>query len=103
MKGYLLLSNGIILNGKVIGDIKNILGISELTDDGVKINCQATNKSAIVTNKPNNKGDFLISDENFKHFKKVINDNESLQCKIVTDNLALDFHIYDLKTNIINF
>ncbi|SHJ52906.1 hypothetical protein [Paramaledivibacter caminithermalis] len=100
MKGYLLLENGSLFEGKIISQTKNILGNVLLDYKGtIKLECQKTGKCGLITNTSNDKAaDILLSDINFQSLKSMIEKNNMLQGKIVTDSLPIEYHMYDLKT-----
>lgn len=79
-KVYLMSEKGFVKEGYVKKDIKNMLG--NLAFEGNKVK---------FMNKENNE---IVEIE---AFDSNLFDTNSL-VKIVTDNLPIDFHMYDLKT-----
>jgi hypothetical protein len=100
MKGYLLLENGTMFKGKIISQTKNVLGNVILDNQGtIKLKCKETGNYGFIVNGPNDSlGDVLLSDIDFQSLKSMVEDNNMLQGKIVTDSLPIEYHVYDLKT-----
>lgn len=81
-KGYVVLENGLVVNGKFSEDLKNIVG-KVLFDNGqLSVECLETK---------------AIFDVEVDGHTKLENTSGILG-KIVTDELPLDYHMYDLKT-----
>ena len=81
-KGYVVLENGLVVNGKFSNDLKNIVG-KVLFDNGqLSLECLET------------KAIFDVEVEG--HTK--LNNASGILGKIVTDELPFDYHMYDLKT-----
>jgi len=81
-KGYVVLENGLVLNGKISSDLKNIVG-KVLFDNGqLSVECLETK---------------AIFDVEVEDHTKLENSSGILG-KIVTDKLPVDYHMYDLKT-----
>ncbi|WP_026476323.1 hypothetical protein [Alkaliphilus transvaalensis] len=100
MKGYLLLRDGSIFFGEAVGK-ENILGNILIDEKGmIKVECPTTGKFGVVgTTLLKDHNNMLLSDADFECLKHKIENND-LQGKIVTDNLPIDFHVYDVKTYI---
>lgn len=100
MKGYLLLQDGSLFHGKIIGKSKNILGETLLNDENaVTITCPITGKQGLIVNCLDcGKGNVVLSNEDFQCLKLKIEKNKTILGKIVTDSLPIDYHVYDLKT-----
>lgn len=100
MKGYLLLEDGSLFHGKVMSQVKNILGSVILNNNGtVSLTCSTTgNQSLVVKGSEQTKGDVILSDIDFQSLKSRIGKISNLQGKIVTDSLPIEYHVYDLKT-----
>ncbi|MCG8540398.1 MAG: hypothetical protein MJA82_10715 [Clostridia bacterium] len=99
MKGYLLLEDGTIFYGKIISETKNILGKVTLDgQDSISLNCYTTDNQGIVVSSQQTEGDMILSDIDFQSLKLRIEKNDSLQGKIVTDSLPIEYHVYDVKT-----
>lgn len=81
-KGYVVLENGLVVNGKFSKDLKNIVG-KVLFDNGqLSVECLET------------KAIFDVEVEGNTKLEKT----SGILGKIVTDELPLDYHMYDLKT-----
>lgn len=78
-KCFLVLENGVILDGESDLD-KNILGTVSIKDSLVNIECSDTNKKFKLN----------ISNSNYNI--------EEINGKLVTDNLPMDYHMFDIKT-----
>lgn len=101
MKGYLLLQDGSLFHGKIVGNSKNILGEPLLNDESsVTITCPITGNQGLIVNNSayHIKGNVVLSDEDFQCLKLKIEKNKIILGKIVTDSLPIDYHVYDLKT-----
>lgn len=100
MKGYLLLEDGSLFYGKVINEIKNVLGKVMIDDnDTISLTCCTTgNQSLVVNNSDQTKGDVILSNIDFQSLKSRVGKINNLQGKIVTDSLPIEYHVYDLKT-----
>ncbi|MCY6369327.1 hypothetical protein [Clostridium ganghwense] len=100
MKGYLLLQDGSLFNGKVIGEEKNILGEILLNDEGsITLQCETTGKQELIVNSSKHmKGHVALSDVDFESLKLKMKKNKTILGKIVTDSLPIEYHVYDLKT-----
>ena len=93
MNSYLLLQDGSLFEGKIIGQSKNVLGEILLDEQGaVKVYCKQYNKSN------DTEGEIVLSDMDFKNLKLKIGKSKAVQGKIVTDTLPVEYHVYDLKT-----
>lgn len=101
MKGYLLLRDGSIFFGETLGK-ENILGNMLIDENGlIKVECPVTGKFGMVGTTSLNENDSMtLSNTDFEILKLKIG-NKALQGKIVTDNLPIDFHVYDVKTHIL--
>ncbi len=100
MKGYLLLRDGSIFFGETVGK-NNIFGNILIDEKGsIKVECPVTGKFGVVgTTSLNENDSMMLSNTDFETLKVKIG-NKALQGKIVTDNLPIDFHVYDVKTYI---
>lgn len=100
MKGYLLLRDGSIFFGETVGK-ENILGNILIDEKGlIKVECPETGKFGIVgTSSLMDNDSMMLSNTDFESLKLKVS-NTDLQGKIVTDNLPIDFHVYDVKTYI---
>lgn len=100
MKGYLLLRDGSIFFGET-GSKENIFGNMLIDEQGlIRVECPVTGKLGIVATTALNESDsMMLSNTDFETLKLKIG-NRALQGKIVTDNLPIDFHVYDVKTYI---
>ncbi|WMJ79281.1 hypothetical protein RBU49_10305 [Clostridium sp. MB40-C1] len=98
--GYLLLQDGSLFQGKIIGEEKNLLGEMLLKDENsITIQCPTTHNEGSVINNSNNITDYIkLSDTDFQCLKQKIKNNNVVIGKIVIDTLPIDFHLYDLKT-----
>ncbi|MGM0378323.1 MAG: hypothetical protein ACQEQE_01140 [Bacillota bacterium] len=78
-KCFLVLENGVVLNGESDLD-KNVLGTVSIKDSLVNIEC---------------------SDTNEKYKLNIANSNyniDGVNGKLVTDDLPMDYHMFDIKT-----
>ena len=99
MKGYLVLRDGSIFFGETAGK-GNIFGDMCIDEKGlVKVECPVTGKLGVVGTTSLNDDSMILSNTDFEILKSKIG-NKALQGKIVTDNLPIDFHVYDVKTHI---
>lgn len=78
-KCFLVLENGVVLNGESDLD-KNVLGTVSIKDSLVNIECADTNKKYKLN----------ISNSNYNI--------EEINGKLVTDQLPMDYHMFDIKT-----
>mgnify|MGYP001154719864 CR=1 FL=1 len=101
MNGNLLLENGSLFDVKVTSNIKNVLGNLFLNSDNtIALKCNLTGKIiSIVECINNNRGDIVLKDIDFTILKTMII-NDDITGKIVIDSLPLDFHFYDLESNV---
>lgn len=83
-KGYVIFENGMIVNCQLDLEDKNILGSFKKTADQCGIECL---HDAKIVN-------FTPDDSGYKNIK------EGTLGKIVTDELPVDYHLYDLKTTL---
>lgn len=99
MNGYLLLQDGTIYSGEVIGTRQNVLGALSLTSDGtLTVQCKKTGCTAVVTQKSGqNSGIVLTATDHAKLLKRAA-DKPTVLGKVVADRLPQEFHLYDLKT-----
>ena len=81
-KGYVVLENGLVINGEFSEDLKNIVGKVVMNDKQLSLECLET------------KDIFDVKVENNIN----LNPLSGILGKIVTDKLPIDFHMYDLKT-----
>lgn len=81
-KGYVVLENGLVINGEFSEDLKNIVGKVVMNDKQLSLECLET------------KDIFNVKVEN----NIKLNSLSGILGKIVTDKLPIDFHMYDLKT-----
>jgi len=93
MNSYLLLQDGSLFEGKIIGQVKNVLGKILLDEQrAVKVYCKQSGESNDI------EGKIVLSDIDFKNLKLKIGKEKTIQGKIVTDVLPVEYHVYDLKT-----
>ena len=81
-KGYVVLENGLVVNGKFSKDLKNIVGKILFDNGQLSVECLET------------KAIFNVEVEAHTHLKSL----SGKLGKIVTDELPIDYHMYDLKT-----
>lgn len=98
--GYLLLQDGSLFQGKIIGEEKNLLGEMLLKDENsITIQCPTVHNESSTISNSNNITDYIkLSDTDFQFLKQKIKNTNVVIGKIVTDSLPIDFHLYDLKT-----
>lgn len=88
MKGYLVLKNGVVISGKVSELNKNVLGsLSLSSDNSIKISVGDYHNS------------IHFDDAELKLLKTQLELNPTIG-KIVSDDLPLDYHMYDVQTSI---
>jgi len=92
MKGYLVLSDGSIFNGKVADSSKNVLGKIVFDHHGAVSVNHYKECSTCISNQ------IALSDIDWNNIKSKFNDSGDVLGKIVVDALPVDFHMYDLKT-----
>lgn len=99
MKGYVMLQDGTIYSGEVIGTRQNVLGALSLTSDGtLTVQCGKTGCTAVVSPEAGqNNGIVLTPTDHAKLLKKTA-DTPTILGKVVADQLPKEFHLYDLKT-----
>lgn len=83
-KGYLVLENGLVFNGEVSHDLSNVVGTVKVNQGEMSLECLDTS----------NTFDFKLDKNN----KLKLNDG--VLGKIVTDDLPIGYHVYDLKTTL---
>jgi len=99
MKGYLVLEDGNVFEGTLESGKENIVGLVSIQEDG----------SIVVKNhKSSNKGigfkvegdSTVLSNLDLSDVKNHLNTNTEIYGKIVTDDMPLEYHLYDVKTYI---
>lgn len=100
MKGYLLLEDGSIYKGEINGESRNFLGNVSLCDEGIKVYCQLTSKYGFINSLNDVSSNLIIKDEDYEIIKKKLNKDKIIQGKIISDDLPIDYHLFDLKTYI---
>lgn len=102
MKAYLLLENGLKIEGDLFGKNENIFGALAISGDNLVLkpltgqsDCILAQGSASVKS---GQSAFFVKDTSL--LKDCIDCNEMPLAKVVLDTLDLDYHLYDLKTYI---
>ncbi|SCZ77395.1 hypothetical protein [Acidaminobacter hydrogenoformans] len=104
MKGYIVLNNGMVVNGTFEGKTANVLGSLSFANDGsISIHCDS-NGSCVTVHKASSpseasassNGDFFT--ESFDLLASKVNSGQAKLAKLVIDDLPLDYHLYDVKT-----
>lgn len=95
MKGYLLLENGVTYNCTVSGEQKNVLGALTKSGAGVSIRCCTTGKDALISPKSS-----AYTLEVHDAEKLLSHMKSGIKGKIVVDALPLEYHLYDLKSDL---
>jgi len=97
---YLLLENGLKIEGDLFGKNENIFGGLALSGETLVLkslsgqnDCVLTEGSASVKN-----GESAFFTKETSALKAHLHCNEMLLGKIVLDTLDLDYHLHDLKT-----
>jgi len=100
MKGYLVLRDGSIFFGETAGK-SNIFGNMCIDEKGlIKVECPVSGKLGVVgTTALDSNNSMMLSNTDFEILKGKIG-NSAIHGKIVTDNLPIDFHVYDIETHI---
>ncbi len=100
MNGYLLLKDGSLFHGKIIGEEKNILGEILLDDQGfITVHCPSTSKYGHFTDKVDSiKGHIELANIDLQNLKLKMEKNKPSIGKLITDSLPVEYHVYDLKT-----
>jgi len=88
MKHYLVLENGTTLNLKHGGFHHNVLGVVSVENQMLSLDDPSTGKHYQTA--------LDVSEASL--LNSLILSNDSLLAKFVTDELPLDYHLYDLKT-----
>ena len=94
MKGYLLLENGIAYDCAVTAEQKNILGLLTQTEAGVNIRCSTTGEDTMISS-TSNEYNIQLSDLDQLSYHTQTN----IKGKIVIDNLPMEYHLHDLKSD----
>lgn len=104
MKGYLVLENGRVFEGKVQNGCENILGSLSLQADGsvmVENHLNPIKGMAFNGNGFKIDGDAtVLSDLDLKEVAEILNKGTHMYGKIVTDDMPMEYHLYDVKTYI---
>jgi len=81
-KGYVVLENGLVLNGEFSEELENIVGKVVMKDKQLSLECLETKVTFNINVEENSK----------------LNSSSGILGKLVTDELPIDYHMYDLKT-----
>lgn len=80
-KGYIVFENGVTLEGTVGKEVNNVLGHLEFEEKNIKLKCCVTNELV----------NFELNENSDLSFEGKVG-------KLVTDNLPVEYHVYDVKT-----
>lgn len=104
MKGYLVLENGRVLEGKVQNGSNNILGTLALQADGsIVVENHLNQEKGMAFNGSGfqvNENATVLSDLDLKEVTALLNTGTHMYGKIVTDQMPMEYHLYDVKTYI---
>lgn len=105
MNAYLLLENGLAVEGALFGQSQNKLGfVSEEYDGQFTLCCSQTDQICILA-----KASATLKEGQTAFFTKdmdtvvkalELNKGSGMLAKIVVDTLPQDYHLYDIKTHI---
>lgn len=100
MKAYLLLENGLKIEGDLFGKNENVLGTLTLSGENLVLktlsgqsHCVLTQGSASVKT-----GESAFFAKDASGLKACIKSGQSQLAKLVLDTLDVKYHLYDLKT-----
>lgn len=104
MKSYIVLNNGMVINGDFEGNTANVLGSISCSDSGnISILCESNgtcvtivDASASAVASDSNKGVFTTAA--FDLLASKLSAGENHLAKLVIDDLPFDYHLYDVKT-----
>jgi len=104
MKGYIVLNNGMVINGNFEGKTANVLGSISCSENGsISIHCDANgtcvtivDTSAPAVTADTKKG--IFTTEAFDLLASKLSAGENHLAKLVIDDLPFDYHLYDVKT-----
>ena len=104
MKGYIVLNNGLVINGDFEGKFANVLGSISCSDTGcISIHCDTNGTCVNIIDAAapagavdNIKGVFTTEAFDLLASKLIVGENHL--AKLVIDDLPFDYHLYDVKT-----
>ena len=100
MKGYIVLNNGMVINGTFEGKAANVLGSISCSDSGnITLSCDSNGTCVTIASAAaaNTEQD-VFTTEAFDLLASKLNGNDSHLAKLVIDDLPFDYHLYDVKT-----
>lgn len=104
MKGYIVLNNGMVINGNFEGKTANVLGSISCSDTGsISIHCDANGTcvtiiDASVTDGATDPAKGIFTTDAFDLLASKLSAGENHLAKLVIDDLPFDYHLYDVKT-----
>ncbi|MDK9709892.1 hypothetical protein [Acidaminobacter sp.] len=101
MKGYIVLNNGMVINGNFEGKTANVLGSISCSDTGsISIHCDANGTCVTIVDAsaPAGAADGIFTTDAFDLLASKLSTGENHLAKLVIDDLPFDYHLYDVKT-----
>lgn len=100
MEGYILFENGTKIEGTIHGKIKNSIGFVKSDANGTMLTCTKTGDCTVViaAEESTLKSDTIFIPNDTNIIDRLTQNSTNSFGKLVSDDLSLDYHLYDLKT-----
>ena len=104
MKGYIVLNNGMVINGNFEGKTANVLGSISCSDTGnISIHCDSNGTCVTIVDASAAAGATdpakgIFTTDAYDLLVSKISAGDNHLAKLVIDDLPFDYHLYDVKT-----
>jgi len=101
MKGYIVLNNGMVINGNFEGKTANVLGSISCSDTGnISIHCDSNGTCVTIVDASaaTDATEGIFTTDAYDLLVSKISAGDNHLAKLVIDDLPLDYHLYDVKT-----